>query len=265
MSDTNIVIPGVGPILQNQHKEIINRFSHLKLKGMAQELTEQFAAPNIFNALSFEERLCKLLDTQEYVKSTAAFNAAYKRSGLQSKIDLNSFKPNPKAGLFAEDLAMLAETNYIRNSVNVIITGLTGTGKTTLCCAAALSALKHGENVMFIKVYDLRVLLENMSDVDFISYRKKIARCGLLCLDEFGLIKLSDKFTLRLFEIIDERYMKGAIIVTSQLKKNNFKNCLPEGGIRDAFIDRLLRESDKEIVLSGSSWRGMSDEIRGKA
>ena len=50
---------------------------------------------------------------------------------------------------------------------------------------------------------------------------------------------------------------------TIQLKKNGLKTLIAKSPIRDALADRLFRASDVEITLSGASWRGSANELKG--
>lgn len=263
MTDNKLVGPVTAPVLLKSHQEIISRFRKLKLNGFAGELEEQFSAPQIFNELPFEKRIEKMLDTQELYRQNARFKTLYNRSNLTMKVYLSQLKPNPKKGLNAEDLAMLAETSYIQKNINIIISGPSGVGKSTVAAAAMMSALQHGLPSIFFRMCDLRTQLENMDDSAFALFKKKIFNTALVAIDDYGVIALDDVCAVRLYEMIDIHYQRGSIIVTSQLKKRNLKECIPQGPIKDAVYDRLFRNCDKEIILEGLSWRGSSDEIKG--
>ncbi len=78
-----------------------------------------------------------------------------------------------------------------------------------------------------------------------------------------GIARLNDLCAMRIYELISSRYNIGSTIVTSQLKPDNIKECFPEGTLRDSVIDRLMRDCDRKIVLTGLSWRGKPEEING--
>lgn len=248
----------------DEQRRLLERFDDLKLDGMVQELKEQFSAPGIFRELSFEKRLEKLLDSQERTNHEKKFKALYKRSRLHAKIYLDQLLPNVDNGLTHEILAILAQTAYIYNRTNIIITGPTGIGKTTLAAGAALCAMQHGLSAIFYRFSDLKVILETKDDAAFFKFKSWLARFNLLILDELGMIRIDDLCAIRLYEIINAHYTKGATIVTSQLKKANLPECIPQGPVRDSLTDRLLRENDLEVVLTGPSWRGTSQELKGE-
>ena len=58
-------------------------------------------------------------------------------------------------GLLPENLAMLAETNYIKQGINIVITGSTGVGKTALAIAASIEAIKKGYSVRYFRMLEL--------------------------------------------------------------------------------------------------------------
>lgn len=67
---------------------------------------------------------------------------------------------------------------------------------------------------------------------------------------------LEDDIVAKLNEIVDARYNEGATIITIQLRMSNMKEVIKtQGPICDAFCNRLFRNSDIEIRLTGASWR----------
>jgi DNA replication protein DnaC len=251
-----------GQVMLDEQRTLVERANHFRLKGFVSELTQQFTNPLIFKNQTFEERLAKCFDEQEAYASIARFNTLCKTSLIRNKIRINQLRPSPSRGLTAEHLEQLSQTDYIRKCRNIIITGPTGTGKTSLAIAAAMEAMAHGFSARFYRINDLLGIIEDKDPVSFIRFKEAMRKVRILVLDDYGSVKISDAAAIRLNEIADIRYYSGPTIITSQLKVNALKEAIDPSPTRDALADRLFRANDLRIELGGASWRGVADEIR---
>jgi len=82
----------------------------------------------------------------------------------------------------------------------------------------------------------------------------KIAKAQVLILDDFGLRNYTHNEAISLLEILEERYNKGTVIVTSQVKPEGWRTLFEDSVISEAIIDRLNNPSEI-IVLEGESFR----------
>lgn len=55
-------------------------------------------------------------------------------------------------------------------------------------------------------------------DGSILKWMNRIAKAQLLIIDDFGLKKMDSTVRLALLDILEDRYGKGATIITSQLK-----------------------------------------------
>ena len=116
-------------VLLNEQSELIVMAKDLKLDGIAAELEDQMSNPVIFNGMKFEERIKKCLESQKAEDLSKTFEKLYRKSKLPRKIYLSQIASSMPKGLLPEKLALLAETNYIKQGVNIVITGATGVGE----------------------------------------------------------------------------------------------------------------------------------------
>ena len=251
-------------VLLNEQSELIAMANDLKLDGIAAELEDQMSNPVIFNGMKFEERIKKCLESQKAEELSKTFEKLYRKSKLPRKIYLSQIASSMPKGLLPEKLALLAETNYIKQGVNIVITGATGVGKSALSIAAAIEAIRKGYTVRYFRMMELISILNAKVDDSFIRFRELLHRTDVLLIDDFGGCMLEDDIVAKLNEIVDARYNEGATIITTQLRMSNMKEVIKtQGPICDAFCNRLFRNSDIEIRLTGASWRGRPEEIRG--
>lgn len=81
-----------------------------------------------------------------------------------------------------------------------------------------------------------------------------IAKTPLLVLDDFGLQPLDIIMQLTLLQIMEDRYKKYSVMITSQLPVKDWHASIGEATIADAFMDRLSA-SGHRIELKGESLR----------
>src|SRR2546421_11178736 len=73
-------------------------------------------------------------------------------------------------------------------------------------------------------------------------------------LDDWGLATLSDENRRDILELLEDRYGRGATIVTSQFPVDHWHQALGDPTLADAILDRLLHNAYK-LSLRGDSMR----------
>ena len=91
-------------------------------------------------------------------------------------------------------------------------------------------------------------------DGSFIKLLNQIEKTHLLILDDFGLHQLDGQTRLALLQILEDRYGKKSVIITSQLPINKWHEYIGESTIADAIMDRLAVNAHR-IDLKGESLR----------
>ncbi|MCP5011045.1 MAG: ATP-binding protein, partial [Aestuariibacter sp.] len=81
-----------------------------------------------------------------------------------------------------------------------------------------------------------------------------LVKVPLLIIDDFGLKPLKSPQDEDLHDLIDERYERGATIVTSNLDFGEWGDAFPNKLLGAATLDRL-RHHAYRIVLDGESYR----------
>jgi DNA replication protein DnaC len=88
---------------------------------------------------------------------------------------------------------------------------------------------------------------------------KNLSKIPLLILDDFGLIAMSQVDQPLLLDLIEDRYQRGSLIITSQLPIKLWHGQFTDPTLADAILDRLVHNA--EIVeLKGDSMRRKSIE-----
>ena len=156
-------------------------------------------------------------------------------------------------GLKRAAVDQLASCEWIRHQRHCLITGPTGVGKSYLACALAHKACREGFRALYY--YGPKLFRElNLAQADGSLTRllKKLARCHLLVIDDWGLTPLKpDQYRL-LLEILDDR--TGATLLTSQYPVNTWHELVGDPTVGDAILDRVIHNAHK-LELKGESLR----------
>ena len=177
-----------------------------------------------------------------------------------SKLRYNTMPEQVKTGadrgLTKEGLLRFCDGSFIEQGENILVTGATGCGKSYLACALGRQACMLGHRTIYFAMNRfIEALAAARLDGTYIRWLNQIARTPLLILDDFGLQPLDHNIKLALLQIMEDRYAKGATIITSQLPVKSWYEYLKEPTLADAIMDRMTAQAHR-IELKGESLRG---------
>ena len=81
-----------------------------------------------------------------------------------------------------------------------------------------------------------------------------IEKANLLILDDFGLAAFDNQSRQALMDIIESKYDKTSVVVSSQTPVASWHELIGEGTVADAILDRIVHSSHR-IQLKGESLR----------
>lgn len=231
-----------------------SKLTSLKLHGMAHRYQTILDTP-IHQQPDMHTLLALLVEAEEEYRIQHRSDRYLRQSKLRYDALPEQIHCIPERGLSKEHFLKLCDNSYIKKGENVLITGSTGCGKSFLACSLGRQACDHGYPCNF---YPVNRLMDELAaakiDGTYRKILKKIERIPLIVLDDFGLKILDANSSLSLIEILDERYKKGAVIVTSQMPVSKWYELFDEVTHADAVMDRLTANAHK-IDLTGGSLR----------
>jgi len=240
---------------------LIQQLQDLRLRGMAASLEQQLTSTNS-TARSFEERLGLMI--QHEITERASYRLAQRLrwAKLPMAACLEDLDIRSPRGIDPAQLSQLTDLAWIKQHLNVLLTGPTGVGKSYLATALAHAACRADFSV---RCFRLPRLVDELTRYSALQKRsalfKQLARADLLVLDDFGLAPLADQTVRDLLEILDDRYDRASTLITSQLPLDQWHACLGDRTVADAILDWLVHNAYK-INLKGESMRKAKSMLR---
>lgn len=233
------------------------RLRQMRLSGMADAFETQIQDPNA-DLSSFMERFSEIVDTEWQLRYNKKFNRYLKRAGLRyPNADLDDSIYDPARKLDTTAIERLATCHWIDEGKNLLITGMTSSGKTHLSNALCISALRQLKTVRYVRANTLMLELEQARlKSNYLEYVTAIAKLDLLAIDDFGLMDLDLDKCRDLFEVIDGRDGRKSTIIISQFPIKTWFDLFSEHTYADACLARITdKRHSYRLEMNGISMR----------
>lgn len=235
-------------------KMLRQQLKELKLDGMAHAF-EQLLESGEQELHSSKTILTQLLNAEAEYRRDKKCIALVKRAQFRYHASIGTVVTGSDRNLDRNTVNRLAEGQYIRQGMSILITGPTGAGKSWLASALGQQACRQGFKTSYFNCTKLwsRLHLARKRD-HYEKEIKNISRSALLILDDFALSKMENADRLSLLEVLEDRWGKAATIIVSQRPLSTWHDVLGDPTVADAICDRLFSNCEK-IELKGDSLR----------
>lgn len=241
--------------------ETIEKMRSLRLGGMlsAYEILKR-DTKNI--KMTNDEIITYLVDQEYEYREEKKIQRLTKKASFKLVASLGEIDTSPKRGFDKNTLVRLSELNWIKRAENVLITGPTGSGKTFIGNAIGHHACIGGYSVQYFMFNKLiRKHKESRLELSVSKLLRAIEKSQLLILDDLGLSPINKENCRLLFEIIDDRYGKGATIISSQYPIKLWSKLFEDKTIGDAIIDRVIHNSYKIELKAGEKSKRENNKV----
>jgi DNA replication protein DnaC len=237
----------------NEHT--LTQLRSLRLDGMVHAIEEQ-ASSTAATALGFDERLTLLVQGEIAWRDNRRVQRLLKAAKLKvSSACIEQINWRANRSLDRSLVAALAGGDWLRNAQNLLITGMTGCGKTWIACALAHQAARSGFSVLYTRAARLFDELQVAhGDGSFARRLTQLAKLDLLVIDDFAISPMGAAERNDLLELLDDRVGTHSTLITSQLPVKAWHTYLDDPTLADAILDRVVHSSHK-IELKGKSLR----------
>lgn len=234
--------------------QTLEQMRELKLTGMLHSYQSQLEL-SINHQLEGHELIAHLVQAEKSYRGDARFVALLHAAKLRYQAIPESIECNAARNLSKGQWGQLLEGSYVQQGESILITGSTGCGKSYIACALGYQACLLGIKTRY---YNMNRLIEAISmaktEGSYLKFLNNLEKIPLIILDDFGLQSLNKNVKLAILQIMEDRYAKKALIVTSQLPVANWYEYLDEPTLADAIMDRMTAKSHR-LELHGESRR----------
>jgi DNA replication protein DnaC len=232
----------------------LEQLRQLGLAGMARAF-EELAANTRGAELDHAEWLGLLLDREMADRQDRRLRARLRYARLRHNAAVEDVDYRTARGLDRALFQKLAQGNWIKEQQNLIIIGPSGVGKSWLACALGHRACRDNLSVLYQRIPRLfSDLVLARGDGRYARLMRALGGVKLLILDDWGLEPLTAEQRHDLLEIVEDRYSRGATLITSQIPVDRWHDLIGDPTLADAILDRVVHNAHR-IQLRGDSLR----------
>jgi len=230
------------------------KLKELRLSGILETL-ERRSEQARNEGLSPIEFLALLVDDEIERRRQSSLLRRERDAGLENSKRLSQFdfsaNPTLDRGLVME----MATGEFVVRHENWLLSGPTGVGKSHLASSVGLAALERGFRVACASTHKLLgELFAARADGSYSRRLLHVVSVDLLILDDFGLRPISPVGAEDLYEIIQRRYERGSILLTSNRAPQEWGELFGDPLLASAALDRLTHHA-RLTTITGESYR----------
>ena len=242
-------------------KKVLDRMENLGLGLMAASF-ESYISDQLRQDKPLINAISDLLDLEYFPRKERMIKTRLKVSGMPQVKKLEDYELSwLKGGLTQKKFNELSALSFVERKENVILMGPSGTGKTHLMLALGYHSCVNGYTAYHMSCTDLVESLQRAKETGNLKRKLKwLQKPHVLLVDEVGYDSLTPDQATLLFQLVNARYEKGSIIMTTNKSFGQWGELLNDDAIATATLDRLLHHCHL-ISLKGDSYR-MKERIK---
>ena len=248
------------------YQQLRGHLAELKLADAAEAL------PSVLDQASAEgwsltHALEQLLRIEVTATDARRLAGRFRFANLPTGATLDDFDLDAASGIDRSLLAELGTCRYLETATNVLLIGPPGVGKTHIATGLGHAAVQAGYRVYFTSAADLAARCHRAAiEGKWSTMMRFFAGPTLLIIDELGYLPLRGEAASALFQVINQRYLKTSIVITTNRPVGAWGEILGDTTVVAAMLDRLLHRS-VVVTLDGGSYRlrnhhAAADELR---
>ena len=241
--------------------QMVPKLKSLRLSGILETL-EVRNREAIQEKCTYVEFLQKLLEDEVERRGQKQLSLRLRRSNLDPAKTLEQFDFSFNPAINRQQVYDLATCAFLERAESIFLLGPAGVGKSHLAQSFGHEACRRGFDVVSTRTSALLAHLHG-GRADG-TYERRLAgyhRPDLLILDDFGLKPMRPPAAEDLYEVIEGRYGRGAMILTTNRAFNEWPELFDNPVLASAALDRLAHGAT-QIVITGDSYRAKGPRSR---
>lgn len=242
--------------------QLVTVLKKLRLSGVLQTLPLRVRQA-VDENLDQQEFLYRLLQDEVERREGKQLQLRLGRANFEHERTLEDFDFHFNPGVPRSKIVDLATCMFVDRQEVVLLLGPTGVGKSHLAQALGHRAVRKGHTVLYTGAAQMFAQLRAArGDGSFDPRLLKYTGPELLIVDDLGLMPLRGDEPADLYEIIRQRYERGALIITSNRAIEEVPSLFGDPLLASAAMDRLLHHGHV-LAIEGDSYRNPPPSRRG--
>jgi DNA replication protein DnaC len=233
------------------------------LRSLPSEL-DDFLARAVKARWSPLQTLEQMANAEIAERSRRSLERRLRLSGIRRFKPMADFEWNWPAKIDRDIVERALTADFIGENRNLVLIGRNGVGKTMIAQNVCHAAVLAGYSVVFRSAAALLEELHRQSPEGRRSKLRGYGNVGLLCIDEVGYLSFDDKAADLLYEVVNRRYERKPVIVTTNRPFKEWNEVFPNATCIATLLDRLLHHADV-TVIEGDSYRVRESELETEA
>lgn len=234
-----------------------DNLKELKMHRILEILNEEVARAGQEKS-GYVTLLDRLFSEEARVRRERKIERYISQSKIPERKTLEEFDFDFQPKLDKDQIMDLARLEFVKRKENVLLVGRNGLGKSHLVKAIGLKACIECYRVYYTTSANLMIdLFASLADNTLTRRLRRYFRPDLLIIDEVGFDRLEHEQTRNanlLFKVIDGRYQRGSVMLTSNIEFKAWGDYLGDQLVATAILDRLLHHGHL-INYDGKSFR----------
>lgn len=205
---------------------------------------------------SYKRLLAELIAEEKSYRKERILKTRIEKATLPEKWTLETYPFHLQPGVDRTQFQQLAELDFIKQGMNLVLIGTTGVGKTGLATSLLMKALLNGHTGAMQKAQDLLDdLHRSIADRKTRYLLNRYSKFDLLAIDELGYLCLNADQANLFFKLMDNRYStKKSTIITTNLGYDAWGQHLGNPAMVEALLSRL-KQRCVTILINGTDLR----------